>query len=196
MRGLTAAFIVIFVTLTEPAAAQHRAPPVPRPAPAWDVAEWINSDRLNLSDLQGRVVVVEFFQLWCPGCNRFSIPLIKKWEQEFAHEIAIDELTVVSIHTVFEGHSYQNERRLRRFLKEKKIKHPVGVDRQAPGGFLPETMQRFGTRGTPEIAIIDKQGVIRFQKFGGFDVRRAEGLLRRLLSETTQSKTAPRKAPS
>lgn len=42
-------------------------------------------------------------------------------------------------------------------------------------------MQAFGTMGTPEMAFIDKNGVIRFQEFGGFDVERAEKLLRGLL---------------
>lgn len=180
-----AALVLLMVAL--PVQAQHRGPPVPRPAPAWDVTEWINSDTLSLEKLKGRVVIVEFFQLWCPGCNRFSIPLIKKWEQDFAKEIDDDNLTVVSIHTVFEGHGYQNPKRLRRFLKEKQIHHPVGVDRQLPGARLPETMRRYRTRGTPEIAFIDKQGIIRLQQFGGFNVRRAERLLRRLLAEKTAS---------
>jgi hypothetical protein len=38
--------------------------PVPRVAPEWNVSEWINSGVLSLSDLKGKVVVVDFFQLW------------------------------------------------------------------------------------------------------------------------------------
>jgi len=38
--------------------------PVPRVAPEWNVSEWINSSPLQLSDLKGKVVVVDFFQLW------------------------------------------------------------------------------------------------------------------------------------
>ena len=33
-------------------------------------------DGMKLSDLKGKVVV-DFFQLWCPGCNAYLIPLIK-----------------------------------------------------------------------------------------------------------------------
>ena len=44
-------------------------------------------------------------------------------------------------------------------------------------------MVRFGTMGTPEIAIIDKLGVIRFQEFGGFHAERAQALIRRLFRE-------------
>ena len=38
--------------------------PVPRVAPEWNVSEWFNSSPLQLSDLKGKVVVVDFFQLW------------------------------------------------------------------------------------------------------------------------------------
>lgn len=49
------------------------------------------------------------------------------------------------------------------------------------GQRLPQTMRLYGTMGTPEIAIIDKKGVIRFQEFGGFRPEGAQVLIRRLL---------------
>ncbi len=50
-------------------------------APEWVISEWINSAGFTLEDLQGKVIVIDFFQLWCPGCNKFSIPLMEKWKQ-------------------------------------------------------------------------------------------------------------------
>ena len=44
-------------------------------------------------------------------------------------------------------------------------------------------MKRYGTRGTPEIAIMDKNGYIRFQKFGGFDPEPVEHVIRQLMKE-------------
>ena len=38
--------------------------PVPRVAPEWKVSEWFNSPALSLADLKGKVVVIDFFQLW------------------------------------------------------------------------------------------------------------------------------------
>jgi len=83
---------------------------------------------------------------------------------------------------VFEGHDYQTPERLRDFVKEKDIHHLVGIDHHNPGEHLPETMKRYNTMGTPEVAIIDKQGTIRLQRFGGFDTDRAEQLIRHLLA--------------
>ena len=155
----------------------------PKKAPQWDVSEWINSEPITLEDLKGQVVVIDFFQLWCPGCKSFSIPLMDHWEKIFEKETEQGRIAFVSIHTVFEGHSFQTPERLRRFLKEKNIKHPVGIDRHVNGQRVPETMRRYNTMGTPEMAIIDKQGNIRFQRFGYFEPASGEKLIRTLLDE-------------
>ncbi len=152
-------------------------------APEWLISEWINGPGVTLSELKGKVVIVEFFQLWCPGCNSFSIPLMKKWNKTFRNEIASGDLVLVSIHTVFEGHDYQTPKRLRSFVKEKGIHHLVGIDKHEKGERIPETMKRYRTKGTPEMAIIDKRGYIRFEKFGGFDPSPVERLIIQLVGE-------------
>lgn len=154
-----------------------------RKAPDWLISEWINSPGVTLTELKGKVVIVEFFQLWCPGCNKFTIPLMKQWNKTFKNQIESGKLKILSIHTVFEGHEYQTPERLKSFVKEKGIHHLVGIDAQKKGEYLPETMKRYGTRGTPEVAIIDKNGYIQFQIFGGFDPAMAENLIRRLINE-------------
>jgi len=159
------------------------AAPTGKKAPEWDISEWINSEPINLAGLRGKVVVIDFFQLWCPGCNSFSIPLMHHWEQVFEKQAGEGRIAFVSIHTVFEGHSFQTPKRLRRFLKKKGINHAVGIDRHIDGNRLPETMRRYRTNGTPEIAIIDKHGIIRMQQFGGFDPDYGEKLIHRLLDE-------------
>ncbi len=157
-----------------------------RKAPEWDIAEWINGPGTTVSELRGKVVVVEFFQLWCPGCKSFSLPLMQRWEKQFASEITNDKLVILSIHTVFEGHEYQNTQRLRKFLKERGIERLVGVDQHRNGSEVPETMRRYRTRGTPEMAIIGKQGYIRFQHFGGFDTKIVEEYIHKLLQEPAE----------
>ncbi len=149
-------------------------------APEWVISEWINSDGLTLAGLRGKVVVIDFFQLWCSGCNKFSGPLMEKWNQQYSGR---KDIQLVGIHTVFEGHSQQTPKRLRQYVKEKEIAYPVGVDGHVSDWRLPETMIRYHTRGTPEMAIIDKSGKIRFQHFGSFDSSIAEKLINTLLNE-------------
>jgi len=149
-------------------------------APEWVISEWINSNGLTLAGLRGRVVVIDFFQLWCLGCNKFSGPLMKKWNQQYSGR---KDIQLVGIHTVFEAHSQQTPKQLRQYVKEKNITYPVGVDDQVDNQRLPETMIRYQTRGTPEMVIIDKKGEIRFQHFGSFNPGVAEELINTLLNE-------------
>lgn len=156
----------------------------PRKAPSWDISKWLNSDGGNIDAYKGKVVVIDFFQLWCPGCRKFSIPLMNYWEKKvFANHVKQNKIAFISIHTVFEGHEYQNPNRLKNFIKEKKIIHPVGLDRHRNGSHVPETMRRYRTGGTPEMAIIDKKGMIRFQKLGYFDPDWGEHFIRTLMAE-------------
>ncbi len=170
----------LLMAVTAPAL---RAAPAGKKAPEWEISEWINSEPLSISGLKGKVIVIDFFQLWCPGCNSFSIPLMHHWEQVFEKEATEGRIAFVSIHTVFEGHAFQTPKRLRRFLKKKGINHAVGIDRHIDGKRLPETMRRYNTMGTPEMAIIDKHGTIRLQRFGFFEPAYGEGLIRTLLEE-------------
>ena len=150
-------------------------------APDFDVAEWINGDAVSINDLRGKVVIIDFFQLWCPGCNTFSIPLIHAWEHKYQQQIQEGRLKIMSIHTVFEGHNIQTPTVLKLFLKLRGVHHLVGNDKLLPGESIPETMKRYQTRGTPEVAIIDKNGIIRMQKVGVFDIKEAEALIEQLL---------------
>ena len=153
----------------------------PKPAPLWKVSEWLNSDPVGLPAQRGKVVLIHFFQLWCPGCNEFSIPLFQRWDERFGSR---DDVNIVSIHTVFEGHDIQTADMLRAFIVDKGIRHPVGIDAYpSAGAEIPITMDRFETGGTPHVVIIDKKGLLRFTHFGHFDPDPVEGYIERILSE-------------
>ena len=103
LKVILLSFIVTLMFCSPVAAASSKAP-------EWAVSEWINGGGVTLDEFKGKVVIVEFFQLWCPGCNSFSIPLMKEWSSTFRNEIASGDLMLLSIHTVFEGHSYHMQR--------------------------------------------------------------------------------------
>ena len=170
--------------LTPHAAQAQQSLAAIRKAPQWAITEWINGDAGNVDTLQGKVIVIDFFQLWCPGCNRFSGPLMSYWQQKFAGAIEAEKLVMVKIHTVFEGHTYQTVSRLKDYVKEKGITIPVGVDAHEDGQRVPVTMSRYRTSGTPEMAVIDKNGLIRFQQFGGFEYKPVEQMIRALIQKT------------
>lgn len=132
------------------------------PAPALKVSQWFNTPRdLSLEDPQGKVVVIEAFQMLCPGCVAHGLPQAQALRQAFPE----DQLAVIGLHSVFEHHAAMTPVALEAFLHEYRITFPVGVD-QAGSGPLPQTMAAYEMQGTPTLILIDKQGRRRAQYFG------------------------------
>jgi thiol-disulfide isomerase/thioredoxin len=168
----------------------------PIDAPQWKVSEWINGDPGRLADQRGKLVLINFFQMWCPGSNEFSLPLFEDWAEMYGER---DDVVVVSIHTVFEEHDAQTPEQLRWFIEEMGITHPVGIDAyEGKDAVVPITMDRYQTGGTPHIAIVDKEGQLRFSYFGRFDREPVEHFIERVLEEKDKKlnvKSTPRKKP-
>ena len=152
------------------------------PAPDWDVAAWLNSAPVSLDGLRGRVVLIDFFQLWCPACKAFTLPLMLTWRDDtFAQDIADGRLAIVGIHSVFEGHDHQTLARLERFVAKEGITHPVGHDRHGIDTRLPNTLILYGVRGTPSTVLVGKDGIVADHVLGVFDPDERAGLIRALM---------------
>lgn len=151
----------------------------PQLAPEFDVTEWIGTPS-PLSSLRGQVVLVETFQMLCPGCVSHGLPTASKVHQ------ALPEVAVVGLHTVFEHHDVMGPEALAVFLSEYRISFPVGIDRLAPGETTPETMRTYGLQGTPSTLLIDRQGRLRSSTFGAVDELALGHALGRLLAESDE----------
>ncbi len=130
--------------------------------PEWSVEQWFNTpNTIHLSDLRGKVVVIEAFQMLCPGCVAHGLPLAQEVYSTFSR----DDVSVIGLHTVFEHHAAMTPVSLAAFLHEYRITFPVGVD--APGkNSVPVTMERYGLRGTPTLLLVDRNGMLAAHHFG------------------------------
>lgn len=148
-------------------------------APELNVSEWLNTDTpVTLAGLRGRVVVIEAFQMLCPGCIEHGIPLARTVARVFQRA----PLTVLGLHTVFEHHAAMTPVSLRAFVHEFRVTFPVGVDR-ARGTGLPETMRTYGMRGTPSLILIDRAGRLRAHHFGQVSEMQVGAEIATLLAE-------------
>jgi hypothetical protein len=189
MRSTLARSIVAIVLGLAPGALLAGALLQPKPAPEWQIKAWFNDNPGQLSGLRGKIVLLHFFQLWCPGSNSFSIPLVNRWNETYGQR---EDVVVVSIHSPFEGFDYQTTDRLREFIKEAGMVHHVGIDAyESPDDAIPITMKRFEAQGTPHIVIIDREGKIRWSHFGWFDALPVEAFLDRLLEEKPDQDAGP-----
>lgn len=136
---------------------------IDRLAPEFDVSRWFNAPApLTLAALRGRVVLVEAFQMLCPGCVSHGLPQVQRVRQVFARE----DVAVIGLHTVFEHHAAMTPVALEAFLHEYRIGFPVGVDAPSAEGPIPRTMAAYGMRGTPTLLLIDRVGRLRQHYFG------------------------------
>ncbi|WP_419905281.1 redoxin domain-containing protein [Kiloniella sp.] len=132
-------------------------------APELDVQQWMNSKAdITLQGCLGKVVLIEAFQMLCPGCVEHGLPQAQKAYQLFSP----DDLVVVGLHTVFEHHAAMGPESLKAFLHEYRISFPVGIDTPADKGPVPKTMANYQLQGTPSLILIDRRGYLRRQKFG------------------------------
>ena len=151
----------------------------PHPAPALKVGTWLNTPKpLRIEDFRGRVLLIEAFQMLCPGCVSTGLPQIQRVARLFPE----GEVAIIGLHTVFEHHAAQgSEAALSAFAHEYRLTFPIGIDQQDE--HLPKTMAAYGMRGTPTLVVVDRKGYRRFQHLGHVEDLALGHILGTLLAE-------------
>lgn len=87
------------------------------PASDLQVSEWVQGGPINLKDYQGKVVVVEVFQVNCPGCFIYGIPEAIDNYNKYKN----DGVIILGLATAFEDFDKNTVENLRLLLNEKKV---------------------------------------------------------------------------
>ncbi len=129
-----------------------------------EVSAWLNTPSpISLADNLGKVIVIEAFQMLCPGCVSHALPQA----QHIAKHFSPEDVLVLGLHSVFEHHDAQGRLEvLEAFLYENRISFPVAMDAPSDDSPVPRTMRNFGLSGTPSLILIDRYGAQREQYFG------------------------------
>lgn len=144
-----------FASRVPTAAATGGAPP-PSPregfsAPGFTL-DLLEGGQVTLSDLRGKVVLVNFWATWCPPC-RAEMPAIEKIYQSFKPL----GLEVLAINVT----NQDSETAADVFARDLDLTFPIPLDRNG------ETAARYALRGLPSSYFIDREGVIRSVVVGG-----------------------------
>ena len=110
------------------------------------------TNEINLEELRGKVVVINFWASWCKPCEQEAAELQKAWvEYGPTGEV------------VFLGVDYvDTETDARVYLKKFGITYPNGAD------LATRISQYFRIKGVPETYFVDKDGVLQFVQVGPF----------------------------
>lgn len=138
---------------------------------------WINSRPLKLADLEGRVVLIDFWTYGCWNCRR-SFPWIKEMRARFSDE----GLVVVGVHTPEFKYEMEQDG-VRRHVEKLGLDHPVMMDNDF------SYWEAMSNRYWPTFYLIDRSGRVRQRVIGevlpnGEKARDIESRIRALLAET------------
>ena len=145
------------------------------PAPEISGQSWLNSEPLELAELKGKVVLLEFWTFGCYNCRNVE-PYIKSWHQKYAEK----GLVVIGVHAP--EFSYERSiANVQRYVREHAIQYPVAIDNDF------HTWKRYQNRYWPAMYLIDKRGVIRYLRVGEGGYQQTEQKIRALLEEPSGS---------
>ena len=143
-------------------------------APELAAGDWINSERLKLNELRGRVVLLDFWTFGCINC-RNTLPYIKSLDDRYRQK----GLTIIGVHSP----EFDEERKvehLRREVSSLGIRYAVVTDNDY------QTWNSYKVEAWPTVFLVDKQGRIRWMHVGEGDYEEAERQIQRLLAEKEQ----------
>lgn len=162
LGALTAALTGGFAL--ESAMPAHDQPRVPalagRPAPAWKNTSWLNTEHpLSLSELRGRVVLLNFWVFTCYNCTN-TVPSLVDFDRKYRGR----GLTLIGIHTPeFPPYAGEHDKiNVEQALRKYDIAYPNAQDNDS------KTWDLYGIRFWPSFVLIDKQGNLRYEGHGEF----------------------------
>ncbi len=175
--GLLAVLLTIAPVLG-PASAQEHGPMNVRAPELKGIEEWLNSKRLELKDLKGKVVVLHFWTFGCINCYH-NLPSYAGWQKDFGEK----GVTIIGVHTPETAGEKQIEA-VRTKVKDYEIKYPVAVD---SGG---KTWSAWNNRFWPCIYLIDKKGKVRYKWEGelGWNNAKGDEIMRKKIEQLLDEK--------
>lgn len=151
MTQLVVCLIMAGMLLTLSACTKSPVAKENSPAPIISVTAITDGSALKLSQLKGKVVLLNFWATWCPPC-REEIPSMMKLEKAMTGKpfqivaVSLDESGKPAIDS---------------FFKESGLMLPTYLDSAG------KAAKSYGVTGVPESFILDKNGIVAKKIIGG-----------------------------
>lgn len=163
-----------------------------KPAPAIDPMEWVNGEPLSsLEDLKGKVVLIDFWAVWCGPCIA-TFPHLKHLDEEYGPK----GLTILGVTRQY-NYSWDEDKStaarseqpvsledemnmLEKFIDKHALTHRTMITPEKS-----DMQARYFVTGIPHAVVIDKQGMVRLVKIGSGseNAKEIEQTIAKLLAE-------------
>lgn len=132
----------------------------------------LDGKKISLDDLQGKVVLIDFWATWCGPC-REALPHVKEIAKKFDGQ----PLTVLSISVD------TDEEKWKTFVAKNEMTWPQYLDRGFPGPIA----KSFGVEAIPHTFTIDADGILQDEHIGDSSI---EGKLKKLVKRAQEKQAA------
>jgi thiol-disulfide isomerase/thioredoxin len=179
MARLLSAALVLALVGAAPAA-DDNAPDshsalIGKPAPEVGTGFTLHGKPATLADLKGKVVLLDFWAVWCGPCVA-TFPHLRDWNTEHKKK----GLEIVGVTTYFQTFDFdkkagqltrakdklsntQEQDMLKAFAEHHKLEHRlVMVPREEWG----KVTKEYKVQGIPTVVLIDRKGAVRMVKVG------------------------------
>ena len=138
-----------------------------------DGVTWVNGGPLTAEQLQGKVVLLDFWAVWCGPCI-MTFPHLREWYEQY-HDKGLEIVGVTGYYNFKwdaaadkaagaprgEMVSHEDEQAmLVKFAEQHKLAHPFAISEDG------ELAKFYGVTGIPHVALVDRAGKIRLIKVG------------------------------
>jgi thiol-disulfide isomerase/thioredoxin len=156
-------------------------------------SKWVNADGIDVRDLDGKVLMVEFFGTWCPPCRAATPHLVATYNKY--HEKGFE---VISVSKRRRGQVSEEK-----FSKAFKVTYPIAIDKPSAvfdqngrpwrgrdGGLLVDWYNLLSYQseenwagGVPRFFLADKDGMIIMEGHPGADAEKIDAALEEMLED-------------
>lgn len=126
--------------------------------------QWIDQSPIKLSDLRGKIVLLDFWAHWCGPC-RVTLPQLTRWHEKYKNK----GLVILGLSKYY-GHGGQQPMTpgeelvyLRDFKKRNRLPYGIVV------GDKDVNESNYGVNSIPMSFLIDRKGVLRYISPGASD---------------------------
>ena len=133
------------------------------------IEAWVNGEAITDADLKGKVVLLDFWAVWCGPCIA-TFPHLREWNEKYADKgLVMIGMTRYYNYNWDEGRAMRSKEKvspadeqamIEKFCKQHKLHHRMAVQGSR------DLSASYAVSGIPHVVVIDRKGKVRMIRVG------------------------------